>query len=195
MSVTNTIIFRSVAATFWLVAAAISSACAIDSPGFTPASGDGMTRRQEVRYLESVPTDEHSAMQLTAERFLKALLSQDEKVLFEYGGGGDIFFKAGKLLPAISDFLYHPDGDWLAVTSIAELGPLEAVVVPQQDHIFVILYVPKQYRENITDSTFLSSQWMKKYFACQFVQSQSGFRLYENFCFAETDGPYAEDIG
>jgi hypothetical protein len=130
-----------------------------------------------------------------ATAFLDALLSKDERQLHAYTNEGVGFFESGHLQRDIAEFLYEDHGDWKSVSSIAGIGHLESVVIPQGENVAIVLYVPSIHKKHIADATFLKTQWMKKYFACQFNTSSQQWKLYGNFCFAETDGPFPEDIG
>jgi hypothetical protein len=131
--------------------------------------------------------------QHTAEVFLRALLAQDEHSLRAYDG--NVFFNSEGLLPEIKDFLYKSKGEWRSVIEISGLGELRPIIVPQKSGAIIVLYVPSVYESQVSNAAFLSAEWMKKYFACQFVVQNNGWKLYENFCFAETDGPYPAEIG
>jgi hypothetical protein len=130
-----------------------------------------------------------------ARSFLNALLAKNETRLYSYTNSGAGFFEGKHLAKEISDFLYGDHEGWKSVTRIAESGPLESVIVPQGNHVVIVLYVPAANRKDIGGAHFLKSQWMKKYFACQFDISNQQWKLVANFCFAETDGPYPEDAG
>jgi len=128
-----------------------------------------------------------------AAAFLKALLARDERALYAYGPG---FFISGKLPPATIEFLYKsdPKRGYRSVTDIAADGPLVTTIVPQADkNVVMVIYVPMKYKAGLKSTKFLESEWMKKYFACWFDTTDSQWRLYYNFCFDETDGPYPGD--
>ena len=128
-----------------------------------------------------------------AEKFLGALLAQDQEALRAYDGS--VFFDSNGIRPEIRDFLYESKGEWRSIIEISRLGEIRPVVVPQGNGTIIVLYVPSIYESEVSNAGFLSEQWMKKYFACHFILEGSHWMLYENFCFAETDGPYPPDIG
>ena len=143
--------------------------------------------------LSTVSTKEDATShEVVAREFLEALMTHDVGALksfaSEFGGG-----QQHQLDPEIEEFLFRDAGDWLSVTSIAEIAPLEIVIVYQNDVQFLALYVPKSSMRSVTSDEFLQTQWMKKYFACQFKKTAGSWKLYMNFCFAETDGPYPSD--
>jgi hypothetical protein len=143
--------------------------------------------------ISTVSTNEDAKPhEVVAREFLEALMTHDVGTLRSFAsnfGGG----QQSQWDSEIEEFLFRDAGDWLSVTSIAKIAPLEIVIVYQSDVQFLALYVPKSSMKSVKSDEFLQTQWMKKYFACQFKKTAGSWKLYMNFCFAETDGPYPSD--
>jgi hypothetical protein len=128
--------------------------------------------------------------QLTAKRFLVSVLSRQYEVLKEFDPTGDTYFEHGHLREEIEKFLYEDHGAWKSVKAIVGNDSLSFYVLPHGDGVYTVLYFPSRYRAQMKSYKFLKKNWMKRYFACQFIAKDGKWFLHENFCFFETDGPY-----
>lgn len=126
-----------------------------------------------------------------AKKFLVHLLTKNEMKLIEYEDGQKIFSSEGKLNEDIYDFLYTSTTNSKSVVEIAKIDKILIKVIKQKESIITVLFYPKKFHWAINnDVNFLENEWMKKYFACEFVNRNGELKLYYNFCFAETGGPF-----
>lgn len=134
-------------------------------------------------------------VQAEAQKFLTALLSKDERALIAFEGDERVFSDGIRLNRDIYDYLYRPKGDKTkSVLDIAMMGKISIKVIPQPDNSFIAVFYPQKFKRRVdTSVTFLKTQWMEKYFACAFRWSNGKIVLHQNFCFAETDGPFPEN--
>lgn len=133
------------------------------------------------------------AVQAEAQKFLSALLSRDERALIAFGDDEQVFSDGVRLNQDIADFLYRRTGEKnKSVLDIARMGRISIKVIPQPDSSFIALFYPNKFKKRVdTSVTFLQTQWMERYFACAFRWSNGQLVLHQNFCFAETDGPFS----
>lgn len=128
---------------------------------------------------------------LEAKKFLVHLLTKNEKKLIEYEEGQKIFSSEGKINGDIYDFLYTSSANSKSVVEIAKMDKISIKVIKQKENVVTVLFYPKKFHRAINnDVTFLENEWMKKYFACEFVIRNGELKFYYNFCFAETGGPF-----
>ncbi|WMW78917.1 hypothetical protein RF679_09580 [Undibacterium cyanobacteriorum] len=130
-------------------------------------------------------------------QFLVYLLTKNEGKLAAYEVGERTFSSKGKLDSEIYDFLYKSEpapSEWKSIIEIAKMDKLQVKLIKQDDGSIFVLFFPEKYRRSVnSDVTFLEEQWMKKYFACQFDLHGGKIKLKYNFCFADTDGPFAPE--
>lgn len=132
-----------------------------------------------------------SKVNVEAKKFLVHLLAKNEMKLIGYEEGKKIFSSDGKINKDIYDFLYTSTTNSKSVVEIAKMDKILIKVIKQKGNVVTILFYPKKFHQAINnDVTFLENEWMKKYFACEFVIRNGELKLYYNFCFAETDGPF-----
>lgn len=167
-------------AVFWLSVAACEAATELDRPSSAsqPATVEGH--------------DKLSQQTIVANKFKDALLTRDYDVLRDFSGVGDtVFFDGDKLDKDIYDFLYTERSsiDGGSIIKISK-SPLITRIIPQKNGVFTAIYIQRKYQEQWKDQYFLESQWMKSYFACEFIWNGERYLLYQNFCFAETGGPF-----
>lgn len=105
-----------------------------------------------------------------------------------------MFYDGAQLNADIFGFLYQPNKkNGKSVLEIAKRGKITFKIIPQPDNSLIIVYYPQKYGKLVNTSVkFLATQWMEKYFACAFRLSNGRLVLHQNFCFAETDGPFSE---
>ncbi|MBC3832311.1 hypothetical protein H8K33_12375 [Undibacterium amnicola] len=128
---------------------------------------------------------------IEARKFLAHLLSKNEAKLIEYEDEQNIFSSEGKINGDIYDFLYTSKTNSKSVVEIAEMDKVLIKVIKQKGNVVTILFYPKKFQWEINnDLTFLEKEWMKKYFACEFVIHRSKLKFHYSFCFAETGGPF-----
>lgn len=131
--------------------------------------------------------------QAEAQKFLSALLSKDERKLIVFEGDEQAFSDGTRLNRDIYDFLYRQGSKTKSVLDIARMGRISIKILQQPDNSFIAVFYPHSFKRRVdTSVTFLETQWMEKYFACAFRWSNGRLVLHQNFCFAETDGPFPE---
>lgn len=130
-----------------------------------------------------------------AEVFLGYLLQNDQEKLLSYTQDPALYATDGKLHQQINDFLYLSRNGMRAVIDIARMGDLKTRLVYQPDNRITVIYVPSRYEAELSKEEFLQAEWMRKYFACEFYAHEGGWKLANNFCFAETDGPFHPEYG
>ncbi len=134
---------------------------------------------------------QENAITIEVNKFLGYLISRNEAKLAEFEDGNPIFSSNGKLNNDIYNFLYKPNSPSKSTIEITKLDRLKIKIVKQSDNVITVLFYPKKYHWSINrDPAFLERQWMKKYFACEFKVLGDKLKLFHNFCFAETDGPF-----
>lgn len=74
---------------------------------------------------------------------------------------------------------------------IASKGALDIAVHRQSPEVVVLVFVPTQYRDRLSSTTFLEAAFLESYFACRFDVSNGQFKLTPDFCYSETDGPFS----
>lgn len=135
--------------------------------------------------------EKYSKVSVEAKKFLTHLLTKNEAKLIEYEDGQNIFSSEGKINGDIYDFLYTSKTNSKSVVEIAEMDKVLIKVIKQKGNVVTILFYPKKFQWVINnDLTFLEKEWMKKYFACEFVIRRGELKLHYSFCFAETGGPF-----
>lgn len=134
------------------------------------------------------PNGSHTSQ---AKSFLESLLAKNEEKLIEFTGHRERFFSGSKLNSDFYDFLYKPEPGRNSVVEIANLDKILVKIVKQKNGKIIVLYYPQKYSRQVNnDVKFLQQEWMNKYFACEFTVRGAKLILEQNFCFAETDGPF-----
>lgn len=142
-------------------------------------------------YFSSAAAPLEDWQELEARRFLKYVLEKNERELIKFAEPSGRYFKGTRLKGEIFTFLYSSQGQWRSVNDIAKMGKLLVKIVKQDDGRIIVIYYPQKYYLPVNaDVRFLESEWMRKYFACEFEVRDRRLLLGENFCFAETDGPF-----
>lgn len=143
--------------------------------------------------LHAHKSGEPNDMVSMANGFLSALLARDHVAMRRYVADESRFFGSNGLQEDIAKFLYVSKGNKKSVLDIAALGRIEYKFIPQADGRVLVLFFPAQDRKLIDgDLGYLKKRWMDRYFACEFESSAKIFAMADNFCFAETGGPFHE---
>lgn len=128
-----------------------------------------------------------------ARDFVDALIRKDEAELSaRYLNNAPSFTKHGKLNRDIYDFLFtsDPNTGKQSVQEIIGSGEYVLKIIPQSSAVYTVLIAPVRNKERLNNLSFLRSAWMVEYIACEFEVSRGKISLYQNVCFAETDGPF-----
>jgi hypothetical protein len=163
--------------------------------------GDGVAGMGATKPNETLGTSSASqpvTRDDVASSFIEALLRKDYAALRPYAGGdGSGFFVGERLDPEIESFLYQDDpaSGTRSASQIVGAEGYRFKIIPQEDQVFTVLYVRSEDFPNLESAEFLEAEWMKRYFACEFIADGARYRLHQNFCFAETDGPFPGDYG
>lgn len=123
---------------------------------------------------------------------LTAILNRNQEKLAGFTEEPELFFENQKLSSEVFNFLYQNDN----LTGIhLSIDDFTIKTLPQGNNIYIVLYAQKNESRNFDDMQFLKQEWMKRYFACGIHLAADGrVFLHENFCFAETDGPFPPDV-
>lgn len=81
-----------------------------------------------------------------------------------------------------------------SIAEIIALGDIEIPGAPQPDGSVILSFVPGRYVQEARRSAFYTDEWMRKHLACWFRKADGRWQLAWNICFAETGGPYPQDM-
>lgn len=129
--------------------------------------------------------------------FVLEIIGKNEKIIVEkYLHNSKSFTKDGKINPDISKFLFgknnsHSNG----ILSIVSKENFTIKSISQGNNIYTVLVTNKQHSGDLENISFLQNHWMLDYFACEVEIKSDQISLYQNVCFAETDGPFPIDHG
>lgn len=143
----------------------------------------------------SAYTGEKNDGEVDLSEFITALISKDqEKISEKYLNNSRSFTQHGRLNDEIFDFLYIPDeaANKKSINQIIKHNNYSLKIIWQNSSVFTVLLTSLENERNLSDIEFLKSQWMVGYIACEFEQKDGKLYLYQNVCFAETDGPFPQ---
>lgn len=81
-----------------------------------------------------------------------------------------------------------------SVVEIIALGDIEILGAPQPDGSIILAFVPGRYLPEAQRFGFYTDEWMRKFFACSFKKLDGRWQLAWEICFAESDGPWPEEM-
>jgi len=151
------------------------------------------THKSKITSLNSVAQNE-AAPQVqstvaSADRaadFLLAIRTRDYVKLHEFQAENNQFLPNGRL--GLEDESYLKD----AIEPIITKFDLEHREWGRKGNDFAIIFFPasdKNFIDSI-DIEYLRSEFMKRYFICDFSEIGGKWKLQNGFCFSEMDGPY-----
>lgn len=133
----------------------------------------------------------------TAGRFNKAVAGGD----FDLAWG---FMAAyGQVLPRLSERVFfggEPARDAFplkgrTMVEIANAAKVRIEVARQDDGSYIVSFIDMTGNPGPLSLEFFTEQWMQRYYACWFKKIGDRWKIVMNFCFNETDGPYAQEYG
>lgn len=135
------------------------------------------------------------------QRLIDAIRSHEEGAILELLDEPTSFMIGPQLRPEIAQFLWNsdtPHSSGRTIQSVAALiraSPVMTVRTEQTDGSIIVIFIPERFTTLAQTSNFYRQQWMKKYFSCRFKLIGDLWKIIENVCFAETDGPFPPDYG
>lgn len=134
-------------------------------------------------------------MKNTANHLLNSLQKKDFQSLRNFARGSEEkFFNEKMLRKEIYNFIYHSQAAvYLGIKNYNDKknDTIRAKYIPQEKERYILIFYLESDESKLLNIKFLEEQWMKKYIACDLIKSQEGELIfYENFCFAETGGPF-----
>ncbi|HRK62851.1 MAG TPA: hypothetical protein PLN53_00560 [Terricaulis sp.] len=138
------------------------------------------------------PEGASESLKGVARELLVAMLRKDAVVIQRLEPSPGSLVEEGQLRPEVISFLdaSNPSTGRRSLKQLSDIGELEVVIAVQDENRAFAIYVPREYRERISDPVFLETRWLKDYFACEFRSTPTGWKLGGSFCFDETGGPY-----
>ena len=141
-------------------------------------------------------SSEHLLLDEKVDNFIIHLLARDEEYIVKnYLDSSPTFSNNGRLTKAVASFLYESDSSIgkKSIQDVTSKREFSKKIIWQNKQTFTVIVTDKGDFNNLSNLTFLESEWMKKYFACEFVVKDDSILLYQNVCFAETGGPFPRD--
>lgn len=83
------------------------------------------------------------------------------------------------------------------VRSIVEIiaeGDIEILGAAQPDGSVILAFIPRRYLQEALRFEFYTDEWMRKFFACSFKKKDGRWQLARGICFAESGGPWPEEM-
>jgi hypothetical protein len=145
---------------------------------------------------EAQSASQSVVIQAKVDEFILDLLDRnEEKLVKKYLESSPNFSLNGKLTKDIANFLYNTDSKsgMQSVLNIVSKNNFRAKIIWQKEDKFTVVVIDESKYDKLNELSFLENEWMKQYFACEFILRGDLILLYQNVCFAETDGPFPVD--
>jgi len=149
-----------------------------------------------VHSCQALDSKQNNALQGDMNQFVLAMLDRNEEYLVEeYLKSSPTFSSNEKFTKEIAYFLYGRDAKSgkKSVLDFFSRDNFKTKIIWQKDNVFTLIVVHEKNYNKLDELSFLQQEWMKQFLACEFVLKDEGIVLYQNVCFAETDGPFPVD--
>lgn len=145
---------------------------------------------------DSVDMQGEETLDEKVSEFVINLLSRNEVFIVEnYLESSPSFSENNHFTKDVAKFLYESNSEsgTSSVLDIVTENNFAIKILWQSEIIFTAIVVSRDNFKELNDLNFLQHEWMRKYFACEFIVKDDAVLLYQNVCFAETGGPFPLD--